>query len=150
MTEGTGYKRPLGAETGDKAASSCLLTIITFRGRFLITYSYKDTDRSGELGVFGLRQQQSHQPSGQQQSGHQQDGHGTVCVHQHSKGYVPHDGSDSAHSCEETQSGGPEGRRETSKHESSCLLEYSRTTINMCNNAIPLFIFFKLRFVFKS
>lgn len=67
---------------------------------------------SGELCLFGLWEQQSHQSSGQQQSRHQQHRYSTVGVHQLSKDDVGRDRRHSAYSGEEAESGRPEKKDE--------------------------------------
>lgn len=68
---------------------------------------------SGELGLLGLWEQESHQSSGQQQNRHQQHRYSTVGVHQLSEDNVGRDRRHSAHSGEEAESRGPEKKDET-------------------------------------
>lgn len=126
-TEGTGFKHRLRAETGDnnhrtKAATLPSASMRTLKRMFYNNLFIKVvSDWSGELSLLGLWKQESHQSSGQQQSRHQQHRHGAVRVHQLPEGHVTHDGRHSAHSCEETESRGPERQTGEEKHQvSSC------------------------------
>lgn len=74
---------------------------------------------SGELRLFGLWEQQSHQSSGQQQNRHQQHRYSTVSVHQLSKDDVGHDRRHSAYSGEEAKCGRPEKKDEIRPNGSS-------------------------------
>lgn len=63
-------------------------------------------EMSGERRLLGLWKEKSHKSCGEEQKRDQQHWDGTVGVHQFPKDDVPRDRRHSAHSCEETQSGG--------------------------------------------